>query len=84
MVSEICLGTMVFGNQVDETEAINVIKSAIASGVNFFDTADIYAEGRSEEILGKALKEERHNVVLATKTAYRIGPRIGIVDSPYF
>ena len=52
MVSEICLGTMVFGNQVDETEAINVIKSAIASGVNFFDTADIYAEGRSEEILG--------------------------------
>lgn len=79
MVSEICLGTMVFGNQVDKTEAINVIKSAIASGVNFFDTADLYAEGRSEEILGKALKEERHNVVLATKVAYRIGPGVNDV-----
>jgi aryl-alcohol dehydrogenase-like predicted oxidoreductase len=66
-VSPISLGTMTFGNQVGETEAINVIKGAMAAGINFFDTADGYAGGRSEEILGKALKGERHSAVIATK-----------------
>ena len=73
-VSAICLGTMTFGNQVDEIEAIKIIESTLAAGVNFFDTADAYAEGRSEEILGKALKGQRHSVVLATKVANRTGP----------
>jgi len=79
MVSEICLGTMVYGSQVGETEAINIIKSAMANGVNFFDTADAYADGRSEEIVGSALKGERHSVVLATKVAYRTGPGVNDV-----
>ncbi len=73
-VSAICLGTMTYGSQVGEIEAINIMASALATGVNFFDTADSYAEGRAEEIVGKALKGERHSVVLATKVASRTGP----------
>ena len=73
-VSAICLGTMNYGNQVDETEAINIIEKALNAGVNFFDTADAYIEGRSEEIVGKALKGKRHSVVLTTKVANRTGP----------
>ena len=73
-VSAICLGTMVYGNQVSETAAINIIGKALNAGVNFLDTADGYAEGRSEEIVGKVLKGRRHSVVLATKVANRTGP----------
>ena len=73
-VSAMCLGTMTYGNQVSETEAINIIERAIHAGVNFLDTADAYAEGRSEEIAGKALKGKRHSVVLATKVANKTGP----------
>jgi len=65
---------MVYGNQVSETEAINIIEKALNAGVNFLDTADAYAEGRSEGIVGKALKGKRHSVVLATKVANRTGP----------
>lgn len=79
MVSEICLGTMTFGQQVSETEAINIVKSALTAGVNFIDTADSYVNGKSEEIVGKALKEVRHSVVLATKVgAWKSGP--GVTD----
>ena len=45
-VSAICLGTMVYGNQVSETEATNIIGKALNAGVNFLDTADAYAEGK--------------------------------------
>ena len=77
MVSEICLGTMTFGQQAGETEAINIVKSALAAGVNFIDTANAYVNGRSEEIVGKALKNERNSVVLATKAgAWRSGPGV--------
>jgi len=73
-VSEICLGTMTFGDQVSETEAINIMRSAMAAGVNFFDTADMYVGGKSEQIVGKALKGERDSVVLASKVGNRMGP----------
>jgi len=73
-VSEICLGTMTFGDQVGETEAINIMRSATAAGVNFFDTADMYVGGKSEQIVGKALKGERDSVVLASKVGNRMGP----------
>jgi aryl-alcohol dehydrogenase-like predicted oxidoreductase len=73
-VSKICLGTMTYGDQVGEAEAINIMKKALDAGINFFDTADVYAEGRSEEIVGKALKGVRDSVVLATKVANRTGP----------
>jgi len=75
-VSAICLGSSTYGSQVDEIEAIDIIESALAAGVNFFDTADAYTEGRSEEIVGKALKGKRQSVVLATKVRHRTGPGV--------
>ena len=56
IVSEICLGTMTFGNQMDEAESIKLIDWAIEAGINFIDTADQYVNGKSEKIVGKALK----------------------------
>jgi len=82
-VSRFCLGTMTLGTKVGETtqvgeiESINLIKSALASGVNFIDTANIYPIGNpggSEEIIGKALKGERDSVVIATKVCAPTGP----------
>jgi aryl-alcohol dehydrogenase-like predicted oxidoreductase len=77
MVSELCLGTMTFGQQVNEAEAQKIIKRALEAGVNFIDTADQYVDGRTEEIVGRALKGERDSVVLATKVgAWRSGPGV--------
>jgi len=73
-VSEMSLGTMTMGTEVSEEDSINIIKSALAAGINILDTADVYSGGRSEEIIGKALKEERHSVVIATKVNERRGP----------
>lgn len=66
-VSTICLGTMTYGTQIGETEAVNLIKGAIDMGINFIDTAPVYSQTKSEEIVGKAIKGDRHSVVLATK-----------------
>ena len=68
-VSPLCLGTMMFGawgNQ-DHNDSIRIIHAALDAGVNFVDTADVYSAGESEEIVGKALKARRDDVVLATK-----------------
>ena len=76
-VSEICLGTMTFGNQIDEAESIKLIRWTIDAGINFIDTADMYVDGRTEEIVGKALKEVRQSVVLATKVGvWQSGPDV--------
>jgi aryl-alcohol dehydrogenase-like predicted oxidoreductase len=75
-VSAICLGTMTYGSQVEEQEAIKIIEHAIEGGVNFFDTADGYVQGRSEEVVGKGLKKARQAVVLATKVALKGGPGV--------
>lgn len=72
-VSEICLGTAYFGSTVDETTATSIIKRAVDLGVNFIDTANIYAKGRSEEIIGRAIKGMREQIVLATKVRHRMG-----------
>ncbi|HEV7493950.1 MAG TPA: aldo/keto reductase [Baekduia sp.] len=68
-VSELCLGTMMFGawGNTDHDDAIRIIHHALDAGINFVDTADIYSAGESEEIVGKALKGRRDDVVLATK-----------------
>ncbi len=77
MVSEICLGTMTFGNQIDEAESSELIRWALDAGINFIDAADMYVDGRSEEIVGKALKGARQSVVLATKVgAWKSGPDV--------
>ena len=66
-VSEICLGTMTFGHGTDEQEAARIVGLAIDAGVNFFDTANSYADSASETILGRVLKGRRRNAVVATK-----------------
>ncbi len=68
-VSEICLGTMMFGQKTDKAESIRMIDYALSSGVNFVDTANVYGGNESERIVGEALAAEgkRQNVILATK-----------------
>jgi len=69
-VSPLCLGTMMFGawGETDHDECVRIIHRALDAGINFIDTADVYARGESEEIVGKALSGgRRDNVVLATK-----------------
>jgi aryl-alcohol dehydrogenase-like predicted oxidoreductase len=74
-VSEICLGTMTFGHGTDETEAHKIVDMALDAGVNFFDTANGYASGQSEVILGKTLKGRRHEAIVATKVFNPMGHR---------
>ena len=66
-VSEICLGTMMFGGRCDEAEADRILGRALEAGVNFVDTAAMYCEGLTEEIMGRLLKNRREKVFLATK-----------------
>ena len=73
-VSRVCLGTMTFGGQTGEEDAIRIVDYALDQGVNFFDTADTYTGGRSEEILGKALEGKRDHAVIATKVTNPKGP----------
>jgi aryl-alcohol dehydrogenase-like predicted oxidoreductase len=78
-VSQLCLGTMMFGGPTSEPDARRIIDDALDRGVNFIDTADVYAEGRSESIIGPAIKPKRERWVVATKLAQRTGP--GVTDS---
>jgi len=82
-VSNLCLGTMTFGKPVEEVDAIHLTQAAIARGINFIDTANMYEGyarsigspgGVAEEILGRALAGRRDQVVLATKVGMKIGP----------
>jgi len=82
-VSELCFGSMTFGGasgiwekigRTPQQEADRLTGRALDAGINFFDTADVYAEGESERILGKALGARRKDVVLASKVRLRTGP----------
>jgi aryl-alcohol dehydrogenase-like predicted oxidoreductase len=69
-VSKLCLGAMMFGawGNPDHDESIRIIHRALDAGINFIDTADVYARGESEEIVGKALADgRRDDIILATK-----------------
>jgi aryl-alcohol dehydrogenase-like predicted oxidoreductase len=74
-VSPLCLGAMMFGDwgNTDHDESVRIIHAALDGGINFIDTADVYSRGESEEIVGKALKGRRDNVVLATKVHGTMG-----------
>ncbi len=74
-VSPLTLGTMMFGaiGNPDHDDSIRVIHRALDSGINVVDTADVYSQGESETIVGKALKGRRDEVVLATKVHGRLG-----------
>lgn len=66
-VSSLCLGTMMFGDQTGEDDAVRIIDSAFEEGVNFLDCADIYGNGTSEEITGRAIASRRQQWVLCSK-----------------
>jgi aryl-alcohol dehydrogenase-like predicted oxidoreductase len=74
-VSPYCLGAMMFGawGNPDHDESIRIIHAALDGGINFIDTADVYSGGESEEIVGKALRGRRDDVVLATKAHGSMG-----------
>jgi aryl-alcohol dehydrogenase-like predicted oxidoreductase len=74
-VSVHCLGAMMFGSvgNPDHDDAVRIIHTALDAGINFVDTADMYSAGESEEIVGKALKGRRDDVVLATKVHFPMG-----------
>ena len=72
-VSPLCLGTMMFGGPTDAATARNIVERAADQGVNFIDTADVYEQGRSEEIVGAAIASRRDHWVLATKLANPTG-----------
>ena len=73
-VSQVGLGGNNFGGRANEQASINVINHALDMGINFIDTADSYTEGRSEELVGKALKGTRSKAVIATKFGSQVGP----------
>ncbi|MGH9006140.1 MAG: aldo/keto reductase, partial [Acidimicrobiales bacterium] len=68
-VSPLCLGAMMFGGwgNRDHDDSVRIIHRALDAGINFVDTADVYSQGESEEIVAKALKDRRDRIVLATK-----------------
>ena len=74
-VSPLCLGTMMLGawGNTDHDDSIKIIRTALDAGINFIDTADAYAAGESEEIVGKAIAGRRDDVVLATKVHFPMG-----------
>jgi aryl-alcohol dehydrogenase-like predicted oxidoreductase len=74
-VSAYCLGTMMFGavGNEDHDECVRILHAALDAGVNFVDTADMYSAGESEEIVGKALRGRRDDVVLASKVHFQMG-----------
>lgn len=88
LVSELCLGTMTFGGSeglwgqigtLQQQEADGLVRAALDAGINFIDTANVYADGRSEEITGQALRNlgvARDDVVVATKVFGRTGPGV--------
>jgi aryl-alcohol dehydrogenase-like predicted oxidoreductase len=97
-VSELCLGTMTFGGRgqiwevmggLDQAGADSLVARALDAGINFIDTANVYAAGESETLVGNAIAGRRHDVVLATKVRGRMGPgpnqvglsRLHIVES---
>jgi len=77
-VSKICLGCMSFGSSdwrgwvLDEKEGIELVDRAIDLGINFFDTANMYSNGESERVLGKALEGRRDEAVVASKVYFQM------------
>lgn len=87
LVSELCMGAMSFGSSgywsvvgsLGYEESKRLVDIAIDGGINYFDTADVYSHGQSEEILGKALKDKRKDIIIATKVRGRMSKEINDV-----
>src|SRR5438128_1149943 len=86
IVSRLTLGTMTFTDKSitrktvqkvsDPKLAADLVSQALDAGINYFDTADVYSEGESEIVLGKALGKRRNDVVISTKVGMRTGPAL--------
>ena len=74
-VSSLCLGALAFGRELDEAASQRILGRYLEAGGNFIDTADSYGDGRSEEIVGRAIRDCREQIVLATKVGWRVGDR---------
>jgi aryl-alcohol dehydrogenase-like predicted oxidoreductase len=74
-VSTLCLGTMMFGDQTDAKVAGEIVAHAREHGVNFIDTADVYATGKSEQMVGALIKQQRHDWILATKLGNKMSDK---------
>lgn len=75
-VSQLCFGTMSFGGDADEATSAAMYKAVRDAGINFFDTANEYNKGRSEEILGRLAKDHRNDLVITTKCFNKTGPDV--------
>ena len=75
-VSQLCFGTMSFGGDADEATSASMYKAVRDAGINFFDTANEYNKGKSEEILGRLAKDHRNDLVISTKCFNKTGPDV--------
>ena len=75
-ISKLALGTMNFGNPTDKSESVDIIHTAVDAGINILDCADVYADGKSERIIGEALAEsgKRNDVLITSKVFFPTGP----------
>lgn len=80
-VSSLCFGTMAFGGMADKTTSRRMFDTCRDAGVNFFDCADVYEKGRSEEILGEFIKDCRDEVVITSKVYFKMDSDINAMGS---
>lgn len=80
-ISELCFGTMSFGAEADEKTSAEMFAYCREKGINIFDCADLYARGRSEEILGRLIKECREEVLITSKVYFPTGPDINAMGA---
>lgn len=76
MVSPLCMGTMSFGGIADENASKEMFKLCRDAGINFFDCANVYEKGRSEEVLGRLIKDCRDEVVITSKAYFQMSPDV--------
>ena len=81
LVSELCFGTMSFGNQADKSESQKMFNKCRDLGINFFDCADVYSAGEAESILGDLIQNCRNSVVITSKFTYKLGADVNAVGS---
>lgn len=82
-VSRLCLGTMMFGDQTEAAEAADIIAAFKAAGGNFIDTADAYAAGASERIVGDAIRKDRGGWIVATKVGNPVDGKAADLSAAY-
>ena len=83
-VSPLCLGTMMFGGPTNEKDSIRIIHKSLDAGINFMDTANVYNDGESERIIGKAVRGNREKWVIATKVHGSMGDDVNAAGSHRF